>query len=120
VIEFLKGYDLVNDEKWAQAYTSDRLRRKQISTSMLERELKQKGVTREVIEQTVSKLNTEETDEDRAFAAAEKRWPRIEKESDPMKRKQKLMTYLAGRGFSFSVIATVYKRLTSEPLEEID
>lgn len=118
VIDFLKGYGMVDDTKWAEAYTNDRMRRKIVSSRQLERELQQKGVDKEIIAETVGKLGGSE--EERAFAAAGKRWPRIAKEPDSQKRKQKLSSFLALRGFHYSVIASVYKRLTSEPLEEAD
>ena len=53
--------------------------------------------------------------------AAEKRWPRILKsESDPRKQKQKLYTFLAGRGFSFEVIHEVYKQISGDQKDDED
>jgi regulatory protein len=89
--------------------------RKPVSSKQLAFGLKQKGVSKEVIEETISNLNENETDASRAVRAAEKRWPRILKsESDPRKQKQKLYTFLAGRGFSFETINEVYGKLAKD------
>jgi regulatory protein len=111
VLEFLSGYDLINDEKWARAFINDKLGRKSISASQLTFELSRKGVSREIVEQAVTELNARESDEARALAAAQKRWPRIERmEADTRKRNQKLMAFLASRGFSYSIAKEVAKK----------
>lgn len=121
VLEFLKENKLVDDEAWSQAFVNDKLARKPVSSKQLAFGLKQKGVSKEVIEETISNLNEVESDETRATQAAEKRWPRILKsESDPRKQKQKLYTFLAGRGFSFEVIDEVYKKLNMGGLDAVD
>jgi regulatory protein len=123
VMEFLSGYDLVNDEKWARAFINDRLGRKQISASQLSFELSRKGISRGVIEQAVGELTAVQSDSERALEAAQKRWPRIERsETDPRKRAQKLMTFLAGRGFSYTIAKEVAKKLSqgSEIMDDFD
>jgi regulatory protein len=121
VLEFLKENNLVDDEAWSRAFVNDKLARKPVSSKQLAFALAQKGVPKEVIEETISNLNVSESDEERAGRAAEKRWPRILKsESDPRKQKQKLYTFLAGRGFSFPVMDEVYKKLGVDTSDEMD
>lgn len=123
VLEFLSSYDLVNDEKWARAFINDKLGRKKVSANQLTFELSRKGIDRTVIEQAVGELNAVQSDEDRAREAAEKRWPRIERtESDPRKRAQKLMTFLAARGFSYAVAKAMAKKFTegAEIMDDFD
>jgi len=121
VLEFLKENRLVDDEAWSQSFVNDKLSRKPVSSKQLEFGLKQKGVSKEVIEETIANLNANESDEERALQAAEKRWPRIVKsENDPRKQKQKLYTFLAGRGFSFGTIDEVYKRICMDRVDEMD
>ena len=73
-----------------------------------------------VIVQTIEQVNSEESDETRALGLARKRWPRILKEcpTDAKKQKQRLVSFLGSRGFSFGVIRNIYQTLTSETLEE--
>jgi regulatory protein len=121
VIEFLKEQKLVDDEAWSKAFVSDKLVRNPVSSKQLSFGLAQKGVSKEVIEETIAKLNAEESDEERALQATEKRWPRILKsESDPKKQKQKLYTFLAGRGFSFEIIDEVFKKIGKDGSGEVD
>ncbi|SRR5579883_574323 len=114
VIEFLLEHKLIDDEAWSRAFVHDKLARKPISSKQLAFGMSQKGIDKETIEQAIAELNGEESDEDRALKAAEKRWPRILKsEGDNRKRKQKLYTFLAGRGFSFEVNDRVWRKLSS-------
>ena len=113
VLEFLKGHNLIDDEAWSNAFVNDKLARKPVSSRQLAFGLAQKGVPKSIIEDTISKLNTSETDETRARKAAEKRWPRILRtEADPKKQKQKLYTFLASRGFAHDVIQQVTNSLS--------
>ena len=115
VLDFLAEHKLIDDEAWSKAFVNDTLTRKLVSSRQLAFGLKQKGVPKEVVEATISDLNASESDESRAMSAAEKRWPRILKtERDPRKQKQKLYTFLAGRGFSFETINEVYKKIGAD------
>jgi regulatory protein len=121
VLEFLREQHLVNDESWSRAFVNDKLVRKPVSSRQLAFGLAQKGVEKDVIAEAIAELNARESDEERALRAAEKRWPRILKsESDPRKRKQKLYTFLAGRGFSFQTIDEVYKKVSADSVDEMD
>jgi regulatory protein len=119
VLEFLKEQNMVDDEAWSRSFVNDQLVRKPVSSKQLAFGLKQKGVPKEIIEETISNLNAEESDEARARQAAEKRWTRILRtETDPRKQKQKLYTFLAGRGFSFDTINEVYKKIAKDNKDE--
>ncbi len=121
VLEFLKEHNLIDDEAWSKSFVNDKLIRKPVSSKQLAYGLAQKGVSKEVIEETITGLNANESDESRAMRAAEKRWPRILKtEPDPRKQKQKLYTFLAGRGFSFETINEVYKKIAMDAKDSMD
>jgi regulatory protein len=115
VLDFLREQQLVNDDKWSRAFVNDKLVRKPVSSRQLAFGLAQKGVAKETIEETIAELNKTESDSERAMKSAEKRWPRILKsEADPRKRKQKLYTFLAGRGFAYEVIENVYRNFEKD------
>ncbi len=121
VLEFLKEYNFVDDEAWSNAFVNDRLARKPVASRQLAFGMAQKGVPAAIIEETISKLNATESDEDRAKQAAQKRWPRILRtENDPKKQKQKLYTFLASRGFAFEVIDEVFRKLGRTAFDEGD
>jgi regulatory protein len=119
VLEFLRSYDLVNDEKWSRAFASDKLGRKLVSSRQLAVELKQKGIDQSIIEETLKEVNEGQSDAERALEAAKKRLPRLAKET-PEKRKQKMYSFLAGRGFSFDVIKSTYQKLSGVESEEVE
>ena len=110
VIEFLKGYNMVDDVQYAKSFVNDKLLRKQVASRDIEHELKRRGVAPEIIAETLKTLNDGESDESRAIKAAQKRWPRLSKE-EPEVRRRKLYTYLGARGFSSGVIKTVLKKM---------
>jgi regulatory protein len=110
VIEFLKGYNMVDDVQYAKSFVNDKLLRKQVASRDIEHELKHRGIAPEIIAETLKTLNDAESDESRAMKAAEKRWPRLLKE-EPEARRRKLYTYLGARGFSSGVIKTVLKKM---------
>jgi len=117
VIEFLKEQKFIDDEAWSKAFVNDKLVRKPVSSKQLAFGLKQKGVPKEVIEETIANLNAEQGDMERAIQSAEKRWPRIlRSESDPKKQKQKLYTFLASRGFEYEVIEKVIRQIMNDEL----
>lgn len=117
VLEFLRSYDLVNDEKWSRAFASDKLGRKLVSSRQLGVELKQKGIDQSIIDETLREVNEGQSDADRALEAAKKRLPRLTRET-PEKRKQKLFSFLAGRGFSFELIKSTYQKLSGVESED--
>ena len=115
IIEFLKDQRLIDDAAWSQAFVNDNLVRRPVSSRQLAIGLAQKGVPKNVIEETIARLNEVESDDVRALRAAEKRWSRIIKsEHDPKKQKQKLYTFLAGRGFGFGIIDEVFRKVAGD------
>lgn len=51
IIEFAKGNNLLNDKLFAEEFIKDRMRNKPKSRYLIEAELKQKGISREIIDE---------------------------------------------------------------------
>ena len=66
--------------------------------------LGQKGLDNAMIEQAVARCGDEETQVLSARRMLEKKTSRLSRETDPWKRRRKAFSYLAGRGFSSTVI----------------
>jgi len=66
--------------------------------------LGQKGLDDALIEQALARCGDEETQVLSARRMLEKKASRLSREADPWKRRQKAYRYLAGRGFSSTVI----------------
>lgn len=119
-IEELKTAKLIDDAAFAQAFIHDRLLTKSISRGKLALELQAKGVNRDVANEVLRDLTTEDDDFERAMKAAAKKLPSIErKESDERQRSQKLYTFLASRGFTGTTIRKTLAQLGQEAEEEV-
>lgn len=101
LIEKLRHFDLLDDEKFARWWMEQRQTFKPKSLRVLKQELRIKGMSQEIIEQVLSETPVDE--EKMARELVEKKsykWKNLE----PKIRKQKIFQYLAGKGFSWEVI----------------
>lgn len=99
VIEKLQTNGLVGDEQFAQVWIENRTEFRPRSRRLLAMELRQKGISNEIIEQSFDDLGNEET---LALSAARKyahRLNGLERE----KFRMRMLGFLARRGFSFEV-----------------
>lgn len=108
VLERLKGAGLLDDETFGKAWVESRLRSNPRSRRMLAWELRQKGVGDEEVQAALEGVN----DEEAAFRAAQKRWPKVQS-LEPRERKRKLMEFLARNGFDYQTIESVIARIES-------
>ena len=114
VVEAMKTAGLLDDEAFSKAWVESRVRANPRSKRMIAWELKHKGVSSEVIESALAEAN----DEEAAYRAAQKRWPRV-KALAPRERRHKLSEHLARNGFDFRTIEDVIVKLeTDEAVEK--
>lgn len=110
VLEKLKKYAYINDEEFAKAWFESRLRAKPKGIRLIKLELKQKGVSDEIIEKvTQRKINQK----DLALKALEKKL-KIWQKLDKLTLKKKIYQYLAYKGFDFETIAEVFALLVKK------
>jgi regulatory protein len=110
VIERLTAAGLLDDEKFAQNWVTDRSEFHPRSKRLLSVEMLQKGITPEVITGAIKSVSS---DEDLARAAGRKvirRWQGLGQQEFS----KKCSDYLARRGFGYSLIRTVIPVLWSE------
>lgn len=93
----------LDDERFADSFVSGKFRIKSWGKQKIYAHLLQKRIDKVVI---TAALATIDYDEYVATAQrlVEKKWRLLEKEKDDWKRKQKVIQYVAGRGFEFGVI----------------
>ncbi len=115
----LRSLGLIDDEAFGRAFIHDKRITKPVSSRQLSQELRKKGVAKNIIENILGEADEEEGEEDRAFKAAMKKWEQLlRREDDVRKRKQKLIAFLGSRGFEYSIIKDVMKKLDAEVEEE--
>ncbi len=118
VVSALKSAGLLDDEAFSKSWVESRFRASPRTKRMIPWELKHKGVSSENIEAALEEAN----DDDAAYRAAQKRWPRLQS-LDPRERKRKLSEYLARNGFGYETIEGVIEKLleeTNESSVEVD
>lgn len=115
-INFMKEYNLLNDNNYATMYVKDKARnvgKKKIKYSLL-----QKGIDEEIIESELEKINNDEV-KATAYEMALKKYKVFSKrENDNYKLTQKLYRFLMGKGYDYDLIKDVVKSIVkSEDFE---
>jgi len=94
----LDGY--LNDQKFAKWWVSSRKNTRSISSLKLKSELAQKGIKSDIVNEVIEN-NFDKEDELKALRDL------VEKKRGKYETDQKLMTYLASKGFNYSQIKEV-------------
>jgi len=109
VIGELQRLKFLDDERFAQSFAQTQMITRPAGEYLLKRELKQKGVTEELIEQTIEKTYQEKDQFSVALELAQQRKRRY-KDIDEIKAKKRVSDFLLRRGFSWDVVAEVMER----------
>jgi len=109
-INKLKDYGYINDEYYAKTFSE--INSKSKGKLFLKRELFLKGVSADIIEETVCDIDGE----DACFNIASK-WLRGKKLPLEQKDMQKLYRFLISRGFEYELVKSVVFKLINEELE---
>lgn len=112
IINSLKNNKFLNDEEFAKWFKQQRTLIKPKATTVIKMELKQKGITEEII----SEIFKDETESDleKAKKLAEKRITRYLGLHDKRKVYEKMGRYLASKGFNYDVIKEVIDQVFSK------
>lgn len=114
VIARLYELEYLDDESYAHDYAHNRFSSKKYGPLRIRRELVERGIDRHVAEAAVDELFAEENAQAAAREHAKKRWPRLDKDEDLRRRKQKMYRYLRRRGFSTDTIYPILDDLERE------
>src|SRR5262249_34664887 len=90
---------VLDDAAYTHAYLTSRLSSRGYGPQRLRRELHQRGVSRALVEAAVQQDLPAQDVLAAARTQAAKRWPRLARETDLAKRRQKLFAFLRRRGF---------------------
>jgi len=103
VIAFMDEYNLVNDDKYAEIFFNEKLRTRGVKKARFE--LSSKGISKETMEKALETLSSSSVEEDSCLKLAEKKYAQlVKRETDPYKLKNKLYTFLMGKGYSYELI----------------
>lgn len=113
VIARLRETGVLNDQKFAETWIENRAAFRPRSKFALRLELAQKGIDEATIAQTLATVN----DEEQAYEAGRKKARQL-RDLDEKTFQQKLLGFLARRGFSYEVASPVVKKLWNKKNNE--
>jgi len=113
----LSEYGYLNDEQFALGYASARIRQKPVGRQKLARDLQMKKIDRELAAQTLEKVFDETPEPELIDRAIEKR-TRLRGRPTTRQQTKSLFDHLLRRGFSYDLIISKIRALSSAELDE--
>ncbi len=109
-VNFLKDKQFIDDRVFAKGWVSSRLKRP-FGLRRIKQELVQKGLGKEVIEETLAQAKEDYDEGNIVKQLAEQRFSRL-KGVESLKAKARVYAYLMRRGFSPDLIVAVINKLS--------
>jgi regulatory protein len=106
VLADLERYGYVNDRQFAEQWAAGRLRRRGFGRRRVERELRDKGVERDIIAETLASVWSGDIEMKTARASAERKLKTL-RSFDGETCRRRLAAFLERKGFSYDIIRTV-------------
>ncbi len=103
-----KELNLINDQRFAEMWVRERAKFNPKGKRALQMELRQKGIGDDVLQEVFAENMSTETEESLARQAFEKK-SRIWNDMTDRKQKEKMVRYLAGKGFGWETINALLK-----------
>jgi regulatory protein len=108
VVDHLLRLGYINDEQFARQWAASRVRTRGFGRRRIEQELRQKGVSREIIGGTLEDLFEEASELEVARREAEKKLRSLARFGSEV-RKRRLAGFLERKGFSSEIIRSVMR-----------
>ena len=106
----MEEYRLIDDYKYAETFFKEKLRTRGVKKARFE--LSNKGIPKDIMEKALEALSTSSVEEDSCLKLAEKKYAQLMKrETDPYKLKNKLYTFLMGKGYDYELISSTRRKV---------
>ncbi len=109
VINDLKRAGLIDDERFARSYAQTKMITRPMGEYLLVRELKQKGVDEDLIDQTIESTYQEKDQQQIALELAQKKKKQL-KNVEETKARKRVADFLLRRGFDWGIISDLFDR----------
>jgi regulatory protein len=106
-VEELSEYKYLNDEEFAEAYINDRINFNPRGSFLMKKELREKGVAENIVNEKIKELFPEEKEMELARKAAKKKMGTLNKDLEKNKIYQKIGLYLQAKGYASYIIREV-------------
>lgn len=108
-VNFLKEYKFIDDDSYVKLYIKEKI--KSYGSQKIKYSLINKGISKEVIEEELSNIESEEMKET-ALCLAEKKYKNLSKsEKDKFKLYNKICRYLISRGYEYDMAKSVTNKV---------
>ncbi len=111
ILEQLQRDRFIDDERFAAAYIREKINLSGWGRFKIQRQLQQKGISREIIEEQLSLIDTQKMDE--RLGEMIQRRARSVKYKDKYQLRDKLIRYGASLGYDFSSVSEAVNRAIS-------
>ena len=103
IVEFIQDDGYINDERYCRSYVKSKLNLKKWGVNKIKLSLIAKGVDRDIIDEVISEIDQDSYKEELVNLLKNRKI----NESDPYKRKAKLIRYAVGKGYSYSLVMEI-------------
>jgi regulatory protein len=110
VLEHVTRLGYLDDGKFAAQWAASRIRSRGFGKRRLEQELRIKGISRDIIKETLTTLFEESAESDIARKEAEKKLRTLTR-FEPQVRRRRLAGFLERKGFSSEIIRTILRTM---------
>jgi regulatory protein len=118
-----KANGLLDDANFARLYIEEKERLTELSRGRIIADLRKRGIDRQTITDAFEALEARgeipsgrDHEHEKALRAATRKWEQLAREADPRKRREKLLRFLAGRGFSADLCYGITRELAQSEL----
>ena len=102
----LKEYKFINDSEFAKFWLEQRTKFKKKPIRVIEYELSQKGISRDIVEEILAEFDVKDLDLENAKKLAAKKLD-FHRNLDPKKRREKVTGFLLRRGFNYDIVKKI-------------
>lgn len=107
IVEFLQEEGFINDERYCRSYVKSKLNLKKWGVNKIRLSLFEKGINKEIIDNVISEIDKDSYKEELLNLLKNKK---IE-ETDPYKRKAKLIRYAVSKGYFLNEVMECVEKL---------
>lgn len=113
VLEFLKEYEFINDDRLAKSMTKSKINSKKLGKNRVKMDLYKKGISDEIIQNVMDENIDNQVEYDNALELAHKKKRNL-KDTDKRKLYEKIGRFLSYRGYDFDIIKKVLNEVLNE------
>lgn len=114
ILDEMEQNEYLSDRRFTKAYVRDKHNFNRWGPRKIRAGLMKKGIKSDLASEIIDKVIGRDEQLDHAVALLEKRKARYERESDPAKKREKMLRYLAGRGYPSQICYQAVSKVLGE------